>query len=75
MEKLSKDGSIHVTDEIFNTISHTAGAIFALLGMVLLITLAAVNAKVWSIVGFSIYGLSLFMLFMASAFHHGINSR
>ena len=73
MEKLSKDGSEHVTDEIFNTISHTAGAIFSLLGMVLLIVLSAVSGSVWHIVGFSIYGVSLFMLFLASAFHHGIN--
>lgn len=74
MEKLSKDGSIHVTDEIFNTASHIAGAIFSLLGMVLLITLSAVQGNVWHVVGFSIYGTSLFMLFLASAFHHGMNS-
>ncbi|MDC7226678.1 MAG: hemolysin III family protein [Spirochaetales bacterium] len=74
MKQLSKDGSIHVTDEIFNTISHTAGAIFSLLGMVLLITLSATQGKIWHVVGFSIYGASLFTLFLASAFHHGINS-
>ena len=73
MKELSKDGSEHVTDEIFNTASHTAGAIFSLLGMVLLITLSAVQGKVWNIVAFSIYGTSLFMLFLASAFHHGID--
>ncbi|HAK44344.1 MAG TPA: hemolysin III [Spirochaeta sp.] len=73
MKELSKDGSIHVTDEIFNTASHTAGAIFSLLGMVLLITFSAVAGKVWHIVGFSIYGTSLFMLFLSSAFHHGID--
>ena len=74
MEKLSKDGSIHVTDEIINTVTHTAGAAFSLLGMVLLIVLSAVQGKVWHIVGFSLYGISLFMLFLSSAFHHGINS-
>ena len=73
MRKLSKDGSIHVTDEIINTITHTAGAIFSLLGMVLLIVLSSEAGKVWHIVGFSIYGLSLFTLFIASAFHHGID--
>lgn len=74
MDKLSKDGSIHVTDEIFNTVTHTAGSIFALLGMVLLISMSAIQGDVWRIVGFSIYGASLFMLFLASAFHHGIDS-
>ena len=73
MEELSKDGSKHVTDEVVNTITHTAGAIFALLGMVFLIVQSAVYSDVWHVVGFSIYGASLFLLFMASAFHHGIN--
>lgn len=74
MNKLSKDGSIHVTDEVINTITHTAGAIFSLLGLVLLVVLSSIQGKVWHIVGFSIYGFSLFTLFLASAFHHGINS-
>ena len=73
MNELSKDGSRHVTDEIINTITHTAGAIFSLLGMVFLVVQAALNGTVWHIVAFSIYGMSLFMLFLASAFHHGID--
>lgn len=31
----SKDDSIHVTDEVINTVTHMTGAIFSLLGMVL----------------------------------------
>ena len=73
MEELSKDGSRHVTDEIINTVTHTAGAIFSLLGMVILIVQSAVAGSVWHIVAFSIYGMSLFMLFLSSAFHHGID--
>lgn len=71
--KYSKDGSIHVTDEVINTITHMSGAIFALLGTVLLVVFASVAGKTWHIISFSIYGLSLFLVFLASAFHHGLD--
>ena len=70
---LSKDGSIHVTDEVINTVTHMIGAMFSLLGTVLLITQAAQAGRVWQIVSFSIYGASLLMLFTASTFHHGLD--
>ena len=70
---LSKDGSIHVTDEVINTVTHMTGAIFSLLGSVLLIAQAAEAGKIWHIVSFSIYGAGLLMLFTASTFHHGLN--
>ncbi|MCG8571190.1 MAG: hemolysin III family protein [Spirochaetes bacterium] len=73
MNKLSKDGSVHVTDEVFNTASHLVGAIFSLVGWVLLIVKASVRGLPWQIVTFSIYGFTLFLLFLASTFHHGIN--
>jgi hemolysin III len=70
---LSRDGSVHVTDERFNTASHLAAACFAIVGAGLVITQASVQADPWKIVGLSIYGLSLVTLFVASALHHGIN--
>ena len=72
LPELSKDGSIHVTDEVINTVSHMTGAIFSLFGMVILIVLSSVAGKPWHIVSFSIYGLSLILLFLASSFHHGL---
>lgn len=72
LPELSKDGSIHVTDEVINTVTHMTGAIFSLLGTVLLIVLSAEQGKPWHIVSFSIYGFSLIFLFLASSFHHGL---
>ncbi|MGB3828072.1 MAG: hemolysin III family protein [Ornithinimicrobium sp.] len=69
----SKDGSVHVTNERFNTISHLFGACFALLGAGLLISQAAEQGDPWKIVGMSIYGLSLVMLFTTSSLHHGLD--
>lgn len=65
---------MHVTNERFNTVSHLFAACFALVGAGLLITQAASDADPWKIVGMSVYGLSLVMLFTTSALHHGIDS-
>jgi hemolysin III len=69
----SRDGSVHVTDERFNTVSHLSAACFALVGAALLIAQAGVQDDPWKIVGFSIYGLSIVTLFVASTLHHGLD--
>ena len=69
----SRDGSIHVTDERFNAISHLGATCFALAGAGLLIAQAAVQGDPWKIVALGVYGLSLVALFASSALHHAIN--
>ena len=69
---LSKDGSVHVTDERISTISHLAAACFALVGAALLITEAAMQGDPWKIVGLAAFGAGAILLFSASALHHGI---
>ena len=71
---LSKDGSPHVTDEVINTATHLAGALFAVLGTVLLVVFAAVDGKVWHVVSFAVYGFGLIALFLASTLHHGLDA-
>jgi hemolysin III len=72
VDKLSKDRSEHVTDEVFNSSSHMAAALFAVMGAAFLITRSAVAGQVWSIVSFAIYGASLFGVFLFSTLHHGV---
>ncbi|WP_109474203.1 PAQR family membrane homeostasis protein TrhA [Ornithinimicrobium cavernae] len=69
----SRDGSIHVTDERFNTISHLFGSCFAVVGAALLIAQSGDQGDPWKIVGFSVYGFSLITLFLASTLHHGLD--
>lgn len=69
----SRDGSVHVTDERFNTVSHLVGACFAILGAALLIAQASEQRDPWKIVGLSIYGASLVTLFVCSTLHHGLD--
>jgi len=70
--QLSRDKSIHATDEVFNSMSHMAATMLSLLGMVLLIVQS--NGNAWKIISFSIYGTSLIFLFVCSTLHHAINS-
>ncbi len=69
----SRDGSVHVTDERFNTVSHLFAACFAVAGAALLIVQAAEQHDAWKVVGFSLYGLSVVTLFVSSTLHHGID--
>lgn len=71
---LSKGGSPHVTDDVFNTAMHFVGLMLSILGTACLIAAASVQAKPWHILSFSIYGATLIGLFTASTLHHGINS-
>ncbi len=69
----SRDGSVHVTDERVNTISHMVAACFALVGAALLIAQAGEPGDPWKIVGFAIYGASVVTLFVSSTLHHGLD--
>jgi len=71
---LSRDGSPHATDEVFNSASHLAGLMSSILGSVLLIVEASYQGEPWKIVSFSIYGGSLIFLFGCSTLHHSISS-
>ena len=71
--RLSRDGSVHVTDERINTITHLAASCFALVGGGLLVTQAVTEGDVWKIVGLSVYAASVLLLLVASTLHHGID--
>ena len=68
----SRDGSVHVTDEVFSSASHLCACMLSILGTVLLITQSSAQRDPWKIVTFSLYGASLIFLFGASTLHHSI---
>ena len=71
--RLSRDGSVHVTDERINTITHLAASCFALVGGGLLVVPAVTASAVWKMVGLGVYAASVLLLFVASTLHHGID--
>jgi hemolysin III len=61
--------------ERFNSLSHLIGAAAALAGTASLIVVAARQGDPWKIVSFSIYGATLFLLYLSSTLYHSLPSR
>ena len=58
--------------ERLNSISHLVGASLALVGGVVLITVAAVSGEVERIVSYTVYGLTLLLLYLFSTLYHSL---
>lgn len=61
--------------ERFNSISHLAGALLAIVGTVVLIVLGATQGDAWKVVSFSIYGATLILLYLSSTLYHSTRGR
>jgi len=71
-QKTSLDPHISSIDsnEYFNSISHLIGAILSISALAVLVTLAALNNNPAQVVGFAIYGTSLFLSLLFSCLLH-----
>ena len=58
--------------EKFNSISHLVGALFALAGGAVLVTVAALDGDAAKIISYSIYATTLFILYLTSTLYHSI---
>lgn len=61
--------------ERFNAWSHLVGALLALTGSVWLIVLSSLDGDPWKIVGVSIYGATLLLLYTVSTIYHSVRGR
>lgn len=61
--------------ERFNTISHLVGASLALAGVVVLLVVASISGEALRIISFSVYGATLFLLYLFSTLYHGLRGR
>jgi hemolysin III len=62
-------------EELANTLTHAVGAAFAIIGLVVLVLLAVERADPYRIIGFSIYGATLVLLYLASTCYHGCRNQ
>jgi hemolysin III len=62
-----------IKSERFNSISHLVGAALALAGAVVLVVLASREGDARRIVAFSVYGATLFLLYLVSTLYHGLS--
>ncbi len=64
----------NLREEIAASVTHGVGAGLSVAGLTLLIVLAAIYGDAWQVVAFSIYGTSLFLLYLASTLYHAIQN-
>jgi len=58
--------------ERLNSITHLLGSVFALIGLIVLVIRAALAGDPWKIISFSIFGITLVVLYISSALYHSI---
>jgi hemolysin III len=58
--------------ERFNSITHLAGALLAVVGSAALVAQAIPTGDTWKIVGVSVFGLSMVLLYAASTLYHSL---
>lgn len=61
-------------EEKMNAITHGAGAILAVAGLISLILAACKHGGIWHIISFSVYGTSLVLLYLASTLYHSFTN-
>ncbi len=57
-------------EERLNAITHGVGAALALVGLVVLTVAASLYGSAWHVVSFSIFGVTLVLLYLASTLYH-----
>ena len=58
------------TERIFNSITHGIGSVLSVVALILMVVYASYNSDAWSIVGVSIFGATLIVLYMSSTIYH-----
>ena len=61
--------------EFFNSITHLVGAVLALMGATFLVTLAGFEGGATRIISFTVYGVTLFLLYLSSTLYHSLRGR
>jgi hemolysin III len=61
--------------EKINSISHLVGAVLSLAGWVLLIVFSSLTGDPWKIVGCTVYGFTLFFMYLSSTLYHSLRGK
>jgi hemolysin III len=66
--------SDHWKNELANTVTHGLGVVASVATLSLLVVLAAQRGDVWDIVGVSVFGATLVLLYTASTLYHAVSA-
>ncbi len=59
-------------EEIMNAITHGVGAVLSIAALVILIVMSAIKGTPWHVVSFTIYGITLLILYTESTLYHSL---
>jgi len=74
MDHAATDTVFHLGEEIANSITHGVGLLLSVAGASVLLVYAAIYGTVWHVVGCSIYGASLVLLYLSSTLYHALSA-
>ena len=63
-----------LAERLFNTITHGIGFVLSIVALVLMVVYASYNSDAWGIVGVSIFGSTLILLYMSSTLYHAFSN-
>lgn len=61
-------------EEIVNSITHGIGALLSIIALIILIIIAGRKGDIWHLVSFSIYGVTLILLYLSSTLYHSFTN-
>jgi hemolysin III len=61
--------------ERFNSITHLVGAVLALIGVTVMVTIASMQGEAVRILTLTVYGVTLFLLYLFSTLYHSLQGR
>lgn len=64
-----------VAEEVVNGITHGIGALLSIAGLVVLIITASMHGDAWHITSFTIFGISLVVLYTSSTLYHSFSGK
>ncbi len=72
--RMSEPVNEHYTlgEELAHSVSHGVGAALSLAALVTLVVLAVLQGTKWHILSFTVYGVSLLAVYLASTLYHGV---
>lgn len=69
-EWINKDYTLG--EEIVHSVTHGAGAVLSVGGLITLLVLALLYGTTWHVLSYAVYGVSMVALFLASTLYHGV---
>jgi len=67
-----RNGLYTLGEEIANSITHGIGFLLSVVALVVLVLVAIHRGNAWHVVGFTVFGSTLILLYLSSTLYHGI---